>query len=393
MEAGLETQQFGKRASAAQLDFIDLHSGLETMGVYATDPPPEAATSSGLITPIQARVLGLCSYLSGMELPGARSLLTRLSLQFAPLEVDENVLWYRARVVRLDGQSRILDTRLDVSTPDGRLVATGEWQSYVRFTPLAIDLESLAARVTRNGTDLAGKVALVCGGSRGLGADLTAALALAGCRVYANYKSGTAAAEQLAKRLAERGLPTEFMQGDAGDPAWCQSAFDTIRARHGRLDILALNACTPPATFRLTADNVPQFDQYVNSNLRLACAPLATFLPLLDASHGTIVCSSSSFVTDPQPGLAHYAALKHAVEGAVRSALRETSHVDGIIVRAPKLLTRWNDSPARAWDAIPADWVAAAVIDAVCPASGDRDGWKSSPNFPLPAPSRPALRR
>jgi len=362
LEARFETEQFGKRAEPAHIDFADLHSGMETMGVYATDPPPEAATASGFLKPIQARVLGLCSYLSGMELPGLRSLSTRLSLQFAAPEIDENVLWYRARVIRLDRQSRILETSLEISTPDGRLVATGELHSYLRFTPAVIDFDSLAARVKPAARQLAGKVALVCGGSRGLGANLAAALALAGCRVYASYRNETAAAEQLAKKLTGRGLAVEFLQGDAGNPAWCVSAFELIRARHGQLDILALNACTPPATYRLTADRLPQFDQYVISNLRLASTPLATFLPLLDESRGTVICSSSSFVTDPQPGLAHFVALKQAVEGTLCAALRDASNVDAIIVRSPKLLTSSNDSPAGACDAIATDQVAEHIV-------------------------------
>ncbi len=375
LEASPERQQAGRRTEPADPDVrawkshkSDFRNGpfaVESIGAYVTDPPPDAATANGYFTPVQARVLGLCSYLAGMEFPGRRSWLTRVSLRFCAPDADENVIWYRASAHHFDRSARLLHTLLEVATPDGRLVAAGELQSYVRFGPVVTDLDALAVRVKHIGESLAGKVALVCGGNRGLGADLTAALALAGCRVYASFHSGAAAAGQLATKLAERQLAVEFLQGDAGDPAWCAAARETLRARHGRLDILALNACSPPIAHRLTVDTLPHFNQYLNANLPLACGPLATFLPLLDESRGTIVCSSSSAVADAQPGLAHFVALKQAVEGTVRAAICENSHVQGLIVRSPRLMTNSNDSPAGARDAIPSEWVAAHVVRAL----------------------------
>src|SRR5262245_44042980 len=126
IEAHSELQERARRSAPVVRDFDSLSTGIESVGSYATDPPPETATASGYITPVQARVLGLCSYLAGMEFPGLRSWITRLTLQFVATNIDDNVLWYRARADRFDRHLRILDTRLEVATPDGRLVAFGE---------------------------------------------------------------------------------------------------------------------------------------------------------------------------------------------------------------------------------------------------------------------------
>src|SRR5262249_59783570 len=118
-----------------------------------------------------------------------------------------------------------------------------------------------------------GKVALVCGGSRGLGADLTAALALAGCKVYVGFQKSAVAAGQLARRLAERNAAIELLQGDAGDPLWCSTALETIQNCPGRLELLVLNAGAAPPAFRISPQSAPDFDAYLRSNLRLAWMP------------------------------------------------------------------------------------------------------------------------
>jgi NAD(P)-dependent dehydrogenase (short-subunit alcohol dehydrogenase family) len=352
-----------KRLDPADHSWETLQSGTELIGTYATDPPPEAATASGLITPLQARVLGLCSYLEGMELPGLRSSITRLRLQWDRPEADSNVVWYRARTLAFDRASRVLQTAVEVATPDGELLATAEFSCYVRFSPVATDIGALSRKLSLGENLLAGKVALVCGGSRGLGADLTCALALAGCRVYAGFRTATEAAHELRRRLAESDLAVEFLQGDAADPTWCESVRSTICDRHGRLDLVVLNACARPAVIPTSPASAKPLGDYVEENLRLGYVPLATFLPLLDESRGALVCLSSSIVADPEPGYAHYAALKQALEAVVQTAVRESSGVYAIVVRPPRLLTSWNDTPDSARAALPADVVAAEIVN------------------------------
>jgi len=341
----------------------ELQRGHELTGVYSTGSPPDRYLSGGYLTPLNVSVLGLCSYLVGMEVPGLRSLFTRLRLHFSGTTANSNVLAYRARITRFDPQFRLLDTTLEVATLEGELVATGELRSYVRFSPVVTDLARLAAMLAPATNQFAGKVALVCGGSRGLGADLTAVLALAGCHVYASCRSYSDAAQALAHRLAARDAHVEFLPGDAGDAAWCSSTLETILEQHGRLDVLVLNACAPPASLSISADSTAQFDAYISQNLRLAQRPLAAFLPTLNSSRGAVIAVSSSAVDDPPPDWAHYVALKQAVEGMVHSASRAFANSFYLIARPSKLQTSWNDTPVRVLGAIPADRVAAHIIN------------------------------
>jgi NAD(P)-dependent dehydrogenase (short-subunit alcohol dehydrogenase family) len=363
LESDRAAQERGKRPSPNDRTLEELHSGFVVAGIYATDPPPETATSSGYLTPVQARVLGLCDYLIGMEAPGLRSAFVRARLRFANSECDASQLWYRARSLRFDEATRVLETAIEVATPDGELVASGELQGAVRLDAPATNLAALAARLHPDVHRLTGRVALVCGGSRGLGADLAAALALAGCKVYVGFQRASAAAAQLAQRLAERDAPIELLQGDAGDPTWCSSALETIQNRHGRLDILALNAAAAPPAFSITPHSTGHFDEYLQSNLRLARLPLATCLPALQESSGMVVCVSSSLVTDPQAGYAHYVALKQAVEGVVQTATRESPRLWSLIVRPQRSLAGWNGASNCVAGAQSTEVVAASVVN------------------------------
>jgi hypothetical protein len=126
-----------------------------------------------------------------MEMPGLKSLFTRLSVRFGDDADGASGLWYRARAVRFDRKFRLLDIELQVAAPDGRLVATG--------APPKLRARSARSRSistpwpgewSRPQRGCASGSALVLGGSRGLGADITAALALAGCHVLRQRAAG-----------------------------------------------------------------------------------------------------------------------------------------------------------------------------------------------------------
>lgn len=333
----------------------------EVVGCLATGEVP-GSYGLPVLAPVQARVLALCSYVVGMEVPGLRSLLTRARLHFGSDLADSPELRYRVRTTRFDRAFRILDATIDIVTPAGRLVASGELRSYVRFSPVAVQPAELATRLGPAVGSLEGAIALVCGGTRGLGADLTAALAVAGCHVYASYRSDADAAAELRQALGPHGARVEILQGDAGDAAWCAATLERIRTRHGRVDLVVLNACAPPTPLKLGPGPASRFNEYISRNLPLALMPLSSFVPALAEAGGAVVCVSSSFVEERPSGFAHYVALKEAVESAVRDAVRQSPGVAALIVRPPRLQTAWNDTPAGAPGTIPSAWAAARIV-------------------------------
>jgi FkbH-like protein len=356
------------RVTPAARSIEEFDRGVAVTGRYAHVDSASIVSRSCLST-TQVRVLALCSYITGMELPGLRSLFTRITVQLYAASLERSELIYRARTVRFDRQFRLLDTQLEIVTPDGVGIATAHLRSYVPFSPATLDVAELAARI-KPSEALNDRVALVIGAGRGLGAEIAASLALAGCEVYASARHAEDGSAW-AGALTDRGARIELLQGDAGDLSWCQSTLQRIRDRSGRLDLVVLNACAPPTAQRFGVQSAARHAQYVRDNLQLVEAPLATFADALDESGGCVVCVSSSFVEEQPSGFGHYVAVKQAAESLTATVCRERGGVRGVIVRPPVLLTRWNDTPAGVVGAISADRVAVQLVGALERATKD----------------------
>ena len=90
--------------------------------------------------------------------------------------------------------------------------------------------------------DLTGRVALVTGGTRGIGAAICHALATDGAVVAAGYSSNQARADELRQAIEAEGGTLSLHQGDIGDAEDCERVVKEVIKEHGRLDILVNNA-------------------------------------------------------------------------------------------------------------------------------------------------------
>ncbi len=382
------------RETPASRTIDELAQGAEVVGFYTTSGGQLDAPGAGA-HPVLAHVLALSSYVVGMELPGERSLFTRASLRLVSHETGvvgnllEDGLAYRARVTRFERHFRLLDVQLEVATASGIPIAVGLIRSYVPFSPPHVDVDRLASQLTPEASRLNGRVALVCGGSRGLGAEIAAALALAGCHVYATGRESSGLTPALSSALERRGAHVEFLQGDAADPAWCRATVERIQGAHGRLDVLVLNACAPPSALRLGAEHAASQADYITHNLRLVQVPLAASLAGINASRGAVAYVSSSFVQDAPDGFSHYVAVKQAGEALVRAAQQESPATLACIARPPRLQTSWNDTPAAAAAAIAPERAAIHLVNELAARWGST-GTTVLTEFPPLAAAEPA---
>jgi NAD(P)-dependent dehydrogenase (short-subunit alcohol dehydrogenase family) len=179
-----------------------------------------------------------------------------------------------------------------------------------------------------------GQVAIVTGGTRGIGAGITRMLAKNGCHVAAGYSRGTDAAEALRDELdgAHAGKVT-IHQGRVDDAADCQRVVAEVLESHGRVDFLINNAgITIDKTIRkMTSDD---WHRVLNVNLFGAFSMTKAVLEhMIERGSGRIVNMSSVIGELGAVGQANYAASKAGLFGFTKSLALEMAR-RGITVNA-----------------------------------------------------------
>lgn len=174
-------------------------------------------------------------------------------------------------------------------------------------------------------TKLKGKVALVTGGSRGLGAAIAEALADQGADVAISYTASAAKAEAVVEKLKARGVRALAIQADQGDLATAAPLVDQVVAHFGKLDILVHNAAV--AVQGRTVDDpaleTAEYDRQWQVNvLGVVALTRAASRKLSDG--GRIIFIGSGFGSKvPVPGVADYAATKAAIAGYAKGVQRD----------------------------------------------------------------------
>jgi 3-oxoacyl-[acyl-carrier protein] reductase len=165
---------------------------------------------------------------------------------------------------------------------------------------------------------LDGKVALVTGGSRGIGAAISRELADAGAHVAVNYRAGQEAAEALAGEIS--GLP---VQADVSSADEVQGLVERVESELGDLDILVNNAGITRDTL-IARMSDEDWETVIDTNLRGTFnTARAVARKMLRRRSGTIVNLSSVVGVHGNPGQANYAASKAGIIGLTKALARE----------------------------------------------------------------------
>jgi len=173
--------------------------------------------------------------------------------------------------------------------------------------------------------DLDGRVALVTGGSRGIGRAICIELAGRGARVAVNYNSNGALAEEVVATIVAAGGEAAAIGGDVSDPESAANLVKQTIDRFGGLDILVNNAgiTRDGLIMRMSEDD---WDAVHNTNLRgTFLVTKAAMRPMLRARGGRIINITSVVGVMGNAGQANYAAAKGGVIGFTRSVAREVA--------------------------------------------------------------------
>ena len=178
-----------------------------------------------------------------------------------------------------------------------------------------------------------GSVALVTGGSRGIGRAICLELARRGASVAVNYAGNEAAARETVEACRALGAEAEPFRADVSQPEACEELVKAVKDRFGKLDILVINAGITRDGLLMTAKE-SDFTQTLDTNLKGAyfCMKAASKL-MMRQRFGRIVNLSSVVGLHGNAGQVNYAASKAGVIGMTKSLAKELAN-RGVTVNA-----------------------------------------------------------
>jgi acetoacetyl-CoA reductase len=169
------------------------------------------------------------------------------------------------------------------------------------------------------------KIALVTGGSRGIGKAIALELAKAGAKIALNYRSSAAEAQSVADEIKALGGDAFVAQGDVGDSAQARNLVKQVLAHYGTIDILVNNAgITRDMFFKKLTDEA--WHEVIKTNLDSVYYVTSAALPaMLEKNYGRIISISSFVGQKGNLAQTNYAATKAGLIGFSKSLALETA--------------------------------------------------------------------
>jgi acetoacetyl-CoA reductase/3-oxoacyl-[acyl-carrier protein] reductase len=186
-------------------------------------------------------------------------------------------------------------------------------------------IETQSVGQQQRSNELAGRVAMVTGGTRGIGAAICRSLADAGACVAAGFGRDAGRAEEFRAELADNGVTVSLHQGDVSSAADSRRTIDEVLEQHGRIDILVNNAgITVDRTVGRMTDE--DWQQVIGVNLSGAFYMCRAALEhMQEQASGRIVNISSIIGQTGNIGQVNYAASKSGLFGLTMSLAREAA--------------------------------------------------------------------
>ena len=194
---------------------------------------------------------------------------------------------------------------------------------------------------------LEGKVALVTGGSRGIGRAIALKLAGCGADVVINFAGNVAAAEATVSEIKALGRRAMMIQADVSNGEACTAMIESVIKEMGKIDILVNNAGITRDGLLMRMKDA-DWDAVINTNLKSVynCTK-AVIKYMMKARSGRIVNISSVVGLIGNPGQANYAAAKAGILGFTKSLAKEVANTPAGSMLIP---SQWFSTRTCRWD-------------------------------------------
>jgi 3-oxoacyl-[acyl-carrier protein] reductase len=171
-------------------------------------------------------------------------------------------------------------------------------------------------------SDLKGKVAIVTGASKGIGAGIAKGFAAAGAAVVVNYASSREGADRVVADITAQGGKAIAVQGDVSKAADVKRLFEQTRASFGALDVLVNNAGVYQFDSLETVTE-KEFHRQFDTNVLGTILTIQEALKYFGPHGGSVINISSIASLNPTPDSVVYAATKSAVDSITRGLSKE----------------------------------------------------------------------
>lgn len=252
------------------------------------------------------------STIIGTKLPGDGALWFSQSLEFLlPVRIGDE-LTVTAEVVRKIDKDRIIELNVEIKNQDRQLVTKGV--SKVKVVEIRTEPTEEIAPETRT------KVALVIGGTGGIGRAVCKQLALDGFHVFIHYNSNKELANTLKEQITATGGKATIVQADVTKSKDLEQLFKLYERYFDALDILVHASSIKIPQISFGQLNWSDFDQQINFHVRSVFEVSKIFLPFLEKNkNGRIINIGTLAADKPNANWAHYIAAKAALFGLTKA--------------------------------------------------------------------------
>jgi hypothetical protein len=201
-----------------------------------------------------------------MEMPGQQALYSKIELKIDKAINASIPLQYIVKNDNFDTRFNLLYMDFECFASNNNKIAHGKLNAFVRQKIThKIEINNIAQSDNRD--RLHGKVALITGASRGLGAILAQILSAMSCHVIVNFQHSLDDAIDLQKKIEMFGGTIELWQGDISDSAWLKTKQEELTKQGRNVDILICNAFQPPKALPFELASISRISAYINKNI------------------------------------------------------------------------------------------------------------------------------
>lgn len=334
-------------------DDRDIEKGIAGEGEYYTEE-----TNAGTFN----RILQLCSYVVGMVSPGQRALFMQASIITRNNLCEMDRTRYRIKTIDYNPTLRVLENEMEIICGE-LVVAKCKIQAYVRarFNQAMREEYPVSSNVYK------GKVVLIIGGTRGIGAEIAKRYVVEGANVIVVYHSNEDAVIKLKTQLSLFKDKIDFFKGDMSKLDSCEKLHQYIEKKYILIDRIYLCAALPSKNLELSLNTYSIFEKYVESCLRIFSYPFLQTQPLIK-QNGKIVFFSSIAVIQKKEAyrLMDYIGGKMLIESIFECFFNKNLDAASYyVVRPSKMFTEMNNTPTGRLGAVEPVTVAQYLINEI----------------------------